>query len=143
MNHPSTASTLNEITHLETRVETHVRPSDVDANGHLNNAVTLEFFELGRLNWATVNAVNFDAQVVAVLTEVHVKYLRECVESQVAVITRLIKVGFYELTFTQQLVDVQNPERVFSEGQLKVSIIDRESRKPTRVKRWFAAIDKN
>ena len=51
----------------ETHHTVSVRPSDFDVLGHVNNAVVLEFLEMGRAHWLAENNLAVNGCVVAVV----------------------------------------------------------------------------
>ena len=61
----------------ETHHTVSVRPSDFDVLGHVNNAVVLEFLEMGRAHWLAENNLAVNGCVVAVVARAAVDYRRE------------------------------------------------------------------
>lgn len=73
----------------ESRLMVLVRPNDLDALGHLNNAVALEYLEAGRWDWIGRQGLLPSDQVIAVVARVEVNYLAEIPRTQVEVRTTL------------------------------------------------------
>lgn len=61
----------------ESRLALSVRPNDLDALGHVNNAVALEYFEAGRWDWLALQGIALGTRVVAVVARIEVDYAAE------------------------------------------------------------------
>jgi len=66
-----------------------VRPNDLDALGHVNNAVALEYLEAGRWDWLGRQGLEPGGPVVAVVARVEADYRAEIPRGQVEVRTLL------------------------------------------------------
>ena len=66
-----------------------VRPNDLDVQGHVNNAVTLEYFEAGRWDWFARNGLAPDGAVAPVVARAEVDYLAPIPYARIEVATRL------------------------------------------------------
>jgi acyl-CoA thioester hydrolase len=73
----------------ESRLTVRVRPNDLDALGHLNNAVALEYLEAGRWDWIDQHDLVPGNQVIAVVARAEVDYLAEVPRTQVEIRTTL------------------------------------------------------
>lgn len=76
----------------ESRLLLPVRPNDLDALGHVNNAVALEYLEAGRWDWLGGQGLvpgDRPIAVVAVVARTEVDYLAEIPRGQVEVRTSL------------------------------------------------------
>jgi acyl-CoA thioester hydrolase len=73
----------------ESRLTLPVRPNDLDALGHVNNAVALEYLEAGRWDWMGRQGIVHGDRVVAVVASVQLDYLAEIPRGEVEVRTRL------------------------------------------------------
>lgn len=73
----------------ESRLVVPVRPNDLDALGHLNNAVALEYLEAGRWDWIDRQGLLPDDAVIAVVARAEVDYLAEIPRTQVEIRTTL------------------------------------------------------
>jgi acyl-CoA thioester hydrolase len=73
----------------ESRLALSVRPNDLDALGHVNNAVALEYFEAGRWDWLALQGLTLGTRVVAVVARIEVDYAAEIRGGTVEVRTSL------------------------------------------------------
>jgi acyl-CoA thioesterase FadM len=73
-------------------VPVQVRPNDLDVQGHVNNAVALEYFEVGRWDWfARLGlALASDRAVAPVVARLEIDYLTQITQKQVEVTTQLV-----------------------------------------------------
>lgn len=121
--------------------ETHIRPGDLDSLGHVNNAVALELFEFGRLMWTQSNQIVLKDHLLPLVSRIQIAYNRELFAEPVEIITELENDQFFELQFRQQVKtlhsDVPNLQ-----GTVYVTLIDRETRRPQRLKRCFVTTGK-
>lgn len=112
-----------------------VRPRDFDRYGHVNNAVAMELFELGRQAWADQQQICLPDHAVPVLTRAEVDYLREITTQQVTIVTSLHSSSYFKLEFAQTINIPSQEENIPAvSGRIHVSIIDSETRKPMRLK---------
>ena len=73
----------------ESRLMLPVRPNDLDALRHVNNAVALEYLEAGRWDWLGCQGLAHGDRIVAVVARIEVDYLAEIRGGQVEVRTSL------------------------------------------------------
>lgn len=73
----------------ESRLTLPVRPNDLDALGHVNNAVALEYLETGRWDWLGRQGLVHGDRLVAVVARIEVDYLAEIPRGAVEVRTLL------------------------------------------------------
>ncbi|MEU3183385.1 acyl-CoA thioesterase [Streptomyces sp. NPDC006923] len=73
----------------ESRLDLPVRPDDLDALGHVNNAVVLAYLEAGRRHWLESRGAVDAAGAVAVVSRAEVDYLAEIAYGAVEVRTVL------------------------------------------------------
>jgi YbgC/YbaW family acyl-CoA thioester hydrolase len=59
-----------------------VRSTEIDVNGHVNNAKYLEYFEWGREEWYEVNGLHYDVftelGIQTVTVNININYRKEC-----------------------------------------------------------------
>ena len=67
-----------------------VRPNDRDVQGHVNNAVAVEYFEIGRWAWFARLGLAPDRSVAPVVARLEIDYLAQITHTQVDVSTRLV-----------------------------------------------------
>jgi acyl-CoA thioester hydrolase len=73
----------------ESRLTLPVRPNDLDALGHVNNAVALEYLEAGRWDWLGRQGLVPCDRMIAVVARAEVDYLAEIPRGQVEIRTSL------------------------------------------------------
>jgi len=117
--------------------EHHMRPSDLDSLGHVNNAVALELFEMGRLEWSKVNRVCVKDNLIPVVTRLNVSYNREIFVEPVKIDTTLVNGSFFELEFKQEVYTHYSEGGASLEGTIFVSLLDQETKSPQRLKDCF------
>ncbi|MFJ5116754.1 acyl-CoA thioesterase [Kitasatospora sp. NPDC088548] len=66
-----------------------VRPNDLDALGHVNNAVALEYLEAGRWDWLGGQGLVHGDRVIAVVARAEIDYRAEIPRGRVEVRTAL------------------------------------------------------
>ncbi|PWK13351.1 acyl-CoA thioesterase [Tumebacillus permanentifrigoris] len=59
-----------------------VRSTEIDVNGHVNNAKYLEYFEWGREEWYEVNGLHYEVftqlGIQTVTVNININYRKEC-----------------------------------------------------------------
>jgi acyl-CoA thioester hydrolase len=71
----------------ESRLMLAVRPNDLDALGHVNNAVALEYLEAGRWDWLGRQGLGHGGRMIAVVARIEIDYLTEIPSGRVEVST--------------------------------------------------------
>jgi acyl-CoA thioester hydrolase len=66
-----------------------VRPNDLDAMGHVNNAVALEYLEAGRWDWLGRQGLMYGDRMIAVVARAEIDYLAEIPRGRVEIRTLL------------------------------------------------------
>ncbi|WP_245737901.1 acyl-CoA thioesterase [Streptomyces sparsogenes] len=66
-----------------------MRPNDLDALGHVNNAVALEYLEAARWDWLGRQGLVHGDRMIAVVARTEIDYLAEIPRGQVEVRTAL------------------------------------------------------
>ena len=76
---------------METSLEIVVRPTEVDVNGHVNNAKYMEYMEWGREEWYERNGLPYDRLLalgaVTVTVNLNLDFRQECRQGEVLTIT--------------------------------------------------------
>jgi acyl-CoA thioesterase FadM len=73
----------------EFRLVLTVRPNDLDALGHVNNAVALEYLEAGRWDWLARQNLVHSREMIAVVARAEIDYLAELPRGRIEVATVL------------------------------------------------------
>ncbi len=94
---------------LESRIDIIVRSTEIDVNGHVNNAKYLEYFEWGREDLYECVNLPYDyllkQGIMTVTVNININYRKEALQNDhLTVITRLGGVGNTSFTMTQELV---------------------------------------
>ncbi|MCY4044104.1 MAG: thioesterase family protein [Cellvibrionales bacterium] len=114
-----------------------IRPKDLDTQGHVNNAVALELFELGRSVWVKTNETMLPEEVMPVVSRVNLSYFREIFLESIEIRTELVSDKYFELAFKQQIYSIEH-ERLCLEGEVFVCLIDKNTKQPCRLKHCFS-----
>jgi YbgC/YbaW family acyl-CoA thioester hydrolase len=76
---------------METALEIVVRPTEIDVNGHVNNAKYVEYLEWGREEWYERQGLAYDRLfalgAVTVTANLNLNFRQECRQGEVLVIT--------------------------------------------------------
>ncbi|BCJ86795.1 acyl-CoA thioesterase [Effusibacillus dendaii] len=131
---------------MEAVLEIIVRSTEIDVNGHVNNAKYLEYLEWGREEWFEQNDLYYDrilamgAQTVTV--NININYRKECKQGDVLIIkTRPQKLGRTSFVLLQEIFK-KNGE-LAADATVTVVTIDTETRKsrpvPAEIARLFPA----
>lgn len=115
------------------KTEIQLRYGDLDTLGHVNNAVYLTYFELGRVLFFRKYLENFDAaNVKFVIARAELDFRKSItMDDAVTLETWLESVGNTSFVFGHRLVDEERG-LVFSTGKIVAVSID-DSRKPVAV----------
>lgn len=118
---------------METVLEIIVRPTEIDVNGHVNNAKFVEYLEWGREEWYECNGLPYDrlqAMGAATVTvNINLNYRRECRQGErLTILTRPEKLGRTSFTLAQE---IRKPDGVVAADATVVLVtIDPATRKP-------------
>ncbi|MFF2481941.1 acyl-CoA thioesterase [Paenibacillus sp. NPDC058071] len=76
---------------MKTELQLIVRPTEIDVNGHVNNAKYLEYLEWGREEWYEAHQLHYDTLremgVQTVTVNINISYRRECVQGDRLTVT--------------------------------------------------------
>jgi len=127
---------------METVLEIIVRPTEIDVNGHVNNAKFVEYLEWGREEWYERNGLHYDRLhemgAVTVTVNVNLNYRLECRQGErLTVATRPLKLGRTSFTLAQE---IRKPDgAIAADATIVLVTIDPTSRKPCVVPIELAA----
>lgn len=115
------------------RTEIQVRYGDLDTLGHVNNALYLTYFELGRVLYFKKHLSAFDASNVRfVIARAEIDFKKSItMEDDIYLETSLDSVGNTSFTFLHRLTN-NDGSQVYATGKIVAVSID-ENRKPSRV----------
>ncbi|WP_406205758.1 acyl-CoA thioesterase [Kitasatospora sp. NBC_01560] len=122
--------------HDETRLRLPVRPNDLDALGHVNNAVVLEYLEAGRWAWLAAHGIDPDHRVIAVVARAEIDYRAEIPRGEIELRTRLDAPGPAELEDADLVYRARFDQRLYlpgstepaAEAKITVAFLDAELR---------------
>lgn len=117
---------------MQSKIEIQIRYGDIDALGHVNNAVFLTYFELGRVDILRRINGEFSADKAGiVIAHVEVDYKKPIVfDSSPLLLTEVCAIGDKSITFSHRLVDSNGSE--FASGKT-VSVCVNENGKAISV----------
>ena len=123
-----------------------MRPNDLDALGHVNNAVALEYFEAGRWDWMRRRGLAPSTGVAAVVERVDVTYHAEIPCGQVEVRTELTSPTAAEFDWDDLTYRARFAQRLHLSGKaspavaalVTVAFIDARRRCPVSMQEFLA-----
>lgn len=121
---------------METTLDLIVRPTEIDVNGHVNNAKFIEYLEWGREEWYERNQLPYDKLLAlgaaTVTVNVNVNYRRECKQGEIlTVVTRPERLGRTSFSFRQEIRSADGTVAV--DALITLVTIDPQTRRPTVV----------
>lgn len=122
---------------LESRLEIMVRPTEIDINGHVNNAKYLEYLEWGREDWYERADLPYESlknlDVVTMTVHVDLNYRREARQGDcLTVITRPARIGNSSFDLAQTVVR-ERDDALIADAIVTLVTVDVQSRKGVRV----------
>jgi thioesterase-3 len=117
---------------METTLSLIVRPTEIDVNGHVNNAKYLEYLEWGREEWYETANLHYDILkklgVQTVTVNININYRKECRQGdQLTVITRPKSVGRTSFVLEQYILNAA--DELCTDALITSVAMDTESRK--------------
>ncbi len=124
----SSMKTLDSVT-----IDIQIRYADLDTLGHVNNAVYLSYFELGRIEYLRRILDHFELEDINfVIARIEIDFRKSILfHHPLSLRTSVDRVGRTSLTFLQVLYNREN-EETFSTGKVTVVFIDK-NRRPVEV----------
>lgn len=121
---------------MEVALEVVVRSTEIDVNGHVNNAKYLEYFEWGREEWYDVAGLHYDvfAQmgIQTVTVNININYRKECRQGdRLTIKTRPERVGRTSYVLKQELVNQHGD--LCADTQVTMVTMDSATRKAREV----------
>jgi YbgC/YbaW family acyl-CoA thioester hydrolase len=116
---------------METSLEIVVRPTEVDVNGHVNNAKYVEYMEWGREEWYERNGLPYDRLfelgAVTVTVNLNLNFRKECRQGEILVIsTRPERLGRTSFALRQEIR--KRDGQLAADGIVTVVTINPETR---------------
>ncbi|WP_028559573.1 YbgC/FadM family acyl-CoA thioesterase [Paenibacillus pinihumi] len=122
-----------------------VRSTEIDVNGHVNNAKYLEYLEWGREEWYEKAGLYYqvlrDLGVLTVTVNININYRKECVQGEELTIrTFTEKVGNKSFVLRQEIANAA--DEICIDALVTCVTVDTESRKsvavPERLREMFS-----
>lgn len=93
---------------MEVKLNIIVRSTEIDVNGHVNNAKYLEYLEWGREEWYDTVGLHYDTftglGVQTVTVNININYRKECRQGdKLTILTRPEKMGRTSFVLKQEL----------------------------------------
>jgi YbgC/YbaW family acyl-CoA thioester hydrolase len=93
---------------MDTTLEIVVRPTEVDVNGHVNNAKYVEYMEWGREEWYEKNGLPYDRLfalgAVTVTVNLNLNFRQECRQGELlTILTRPERLGRTSFVLHQEI----------------------------------------
>ncbi|WP_326072695.1 acyl-CoA thioesterase [Paenibacillus alba] len=97
---------------METRLDIIVRSTEIDVNGHVNNAKYLEYLEWGREEWYEQSELFYDTfgamGIQTVTVNININYKKECTQGEHLTVTcRPDKMGRSSYVLKQEIINQQ------------------------------------
>lgn len=117
---------------IESRLLLTVRSTEIDINGHVNNAKYLEYLEWGREDWYERAGLAYDVLlalgVVTMTVNVNLNYRREAlINDELLVITRPGNVGRTSFTVEQTVVRPKD-DALIADARITLVTVDATQR---------------
>lgn len=121
---------------MEASIEILVRSTEIDVNGHVNNAKYLEYLEWGREEWYEKAKLDYNTflemGIQTVTVNINVNYRKECLQNdRLTIVTKPEKVGRTSFVLKQEIFN-QRDELVCDALVTSVAM-DSETHKGTQV----------
>ncbi|QDV32896.1 acyl-CoA thioesterase [Tautonia plasticadhaerens] len=93
---------------METSIEIVVRPTEIDVNGHVNNAKYVEYLEWGREDWYERLGLPYERLLglgaVTVTVNLNLDFRRECRQGEaLTILTRPERIGRTSFALRQEI----------------------------------------
>ncbi|MFO0890609.1 MAG: thioesterase family protein [Isosphaeraceae bacterium] len=117
---------------METSLEIIVRPTEVDVNGHVNNAKYVEYLEWGREEWYERNGLPYEKLhalgAITVTVNITLNFRLECRQGErLTIVTRPHRVGRTSYVLQQEIRKADRA--VAADGAVTLVTIDPSTRK--------------
>lgn len=119
-----------------TEITIQVRSTEIDVNGHVNNAKYLEYLEWGREDWYESCGLDYDTlkkmRVVTVVVRVCANYRSEAIQNdQLTIRTELDRVGNTSLVMTQVIHN--QDQAIVLDAEFTIVTVNPETHQAVRV----------
>lgn len=128
---------------MEVTLEIIVRSTEIDVNGHVNNAKYLEYLEWGREEWYDQHGFQYDTilswGLQTVTVNIDINYRKECLQGdRLSVKTRPEKLGRTSFVMKQEIYN-QHGDLV-ADASVTTVMIDADTRQSSPVPEQLARL---
>ncbi|UJF32930.1 acyl-CoA thioesterase [Paenibacillus hexagrammi] len=121
---------------METKLDIIVRSTEIDVNGHVNNAKYLEYLEWGREEWYERAELPYDVframGIQTVTVNININYRKECRQGEKLTVTcRPEQIGKSSYVLKQTILNEQN--EVCADALVTSVTMDSSTRKSREV----------
>lgn len=129
---------------MKTELQLIVRPTEIDVNGHVNNAKYLEYLEWGREEWYEAADLPYNKLLQegfqTVTVNININYRKECVQNErLTVITEPEKAG--NSSYVLKQIIMSETDVVCADAVVTCVTMDPSSRKskplPEMLRKFF------
>jgi thioesterase-3 len=133
---------------MESTIKIVVRSTEIDVNGHVNNAKYVEYLEWGREDWYERNGLPYDRLfelgTITVTVNINLNFRRECRQGESLVIaTRAERLGRASFALRQEIRDLEGA--LANDAVVTLVTIDPVTRKsrpvPEELARAFGVLE--
>lgn len=130
-------------THINTAITIVVRSTEIDVNGHVNNAKYLEYLEWGREDWYEQHGFDYltlkQMGLVTVVAHVEADFRREATQNdRLQITTGLVHVGNTSLRMVQQISN--DTGDIVLDAQFVIVCVNPDSHQKVRVPQVIRAL---
>lgn len=131
---------------MEVSLDIVVRSTEIDVNGHVNNAKYLEYLEWGREEWYERAGLPYDRflamGIQTVTVNININYRRECRQGdRLTIRTRPLKRGRSSFTLEQDMINQRG--EIVADATVTSVAMDTKTRRarplPEELARYFPA----
>lgn len=131
---------------MKTSLPIIVRSTEIDVNGHVNNAKYLEYFEWGREEWYEQCALSYETfasmNIQTVTVNINVNYKKECRQGDKLTVTcQPERIGNSSYVLKQEIKDERGEVR--ADALVTSVTMDHSTRKsrvvPDELRKFFAS----
>ena len=124
-------------------VETVVRCTEIDVNGHLNNAKFVEYLEWGREEWYESHGFGYDhleeLRVITVVVNINLNYRQPCHQGdRLRIVTSPQRRGHSSFALAQRIE--RSDGTVVADGVVTIVTVDPDTRRAVPLPEEFAGL---
>lgn len=122
---------------MENKITIQVRSTEIDVNGHVNNAKYLEYFEWGREDFYERMGLHYDRlfaeNIITVTVNININYRKEAYQNDMlTIVSRSGVIGNTSFTITQDLIR-ESDQALIADAHVTLVTVQADTRKKTPV----------